>query len=563
MKRFIYVVIFFVLSLIFIPSTILAAEVIRSFDVEIAAHQDGLMDVTENIVYDFGNDERHGIFRKIPLVSKVGDLYRVTEIDFNKVLRDGQEERFVREINNTEVLVKIGKADTTITGPHAYTISYTIKNGIGSNYEDHDEIYWNITGNEWEVPIQKASGKLTTDFKVLPTKVVCFTGEVGLTSQDCSFNQQLVVQTKSSLNAYEGLTVVWGFEKGTFPQSTLQNNPPVSYSVTSDVTDDPRIIKIIGYILLSIPLIANFILAPYLLFWYFKNKRKNRFGKVGVNFDIPKDSRGTRVLPAEAGSIDLHQVDQNDVVATIFDLAIRKYIKITERKKDKVLGVFGGGEDFEFHRINNSDKDLMPYEQTLLDRIFEKGKVSKLDSFKADFYNTFSEIEEQIFKSLINKKFYIKNPKTQMNFLLVLGIIVIFMGGLIIGPVLIYLSRKLNGRTALGDEMDWKIDGLKIFLKNMKRHYTFQAKNLYTVEKYIPYAIAFGFINEFMEELKVIYPNYSPTWYQGSVPFYLSSHSMLNSMNTSFTTHAPSSSSGFSGGGSSGGGGGGGGGGSW
>lgn len=150
-----------------------------------------------------------------------------------------------------------------------------------------------------------------------------------------------------------------------------------------------------------------------------------------------------------------------------------------------------------------------------------------------------------------------------MVFLLVIGVIVIFIGGIILGPILIFLSRKLNGRTALGDEMDWKIDGLKIFLKNMSREHTWYAKNLITVEKYIPYAIALGFIKEFMDQLKVIYPNYQPTWYSGNTAFYLASSSMFSSMGSSFTTHAASSSSGFSGGGSSGGGGGGGGGGSW
>lgn len=40
------------------------------------------MTLEENIKYDFGSDERHGIFRVIPFVSKVGDLYRVISLDF-------------------------------------------------------------------------------------------------------------------------------------------------------------------------------------------------------------------------------------------------------------------------------------------------------------------------------------------------------------------------------------------------------------------------------------------------------------------------------------------------
>jgi uncharacterized membrane protein len=147
--------------------------------------------------------------------------------------------------------------------------------------------------------------------------------------------------------------------------------------------------------------------------------------------------------------------------------------------------------------------------------------------------------------------------------LLVFGIIITFMGSLILGPVLIFLSRVLNGRTRLGDEMDFRIDGLKLFLKNMKRNYEWQAKKIYIVEQMIPYAIAFGMIADFMKQLKEIYPDYKPAWYQGNTSFYLASSTLFGSVNSSFTAHAPSSSSGFSGGGFSGGGGGGGGGGSW
>lgn len=97
----------------------------------------------------------------------------------------------------------------------------------------------------------------------------------------------------------------------------------------------------------------------------------------------------------------------------------------------------------------------------------------------------------------------------------------------------------------------------------MSREYSWQAKNFYFVEKMIPYAMALGFINEYMEQLKILKPDYKPTWYSGAGNFYSVYPVFATSMSSNITTSAPSSSSGFSGGGSSGGGGGGGGGGSW
>ena len=539
---------------LFNPTLVFAAEVIKNFDTQIIASQDGTFRVVEKINYDFGDIEKHGIYRDIPLVSKVGDLYRVIEIEFDDLLRDGVNENYSLQSDSDKFSIKIGKADKTITGPHLYTISYLVRNGIGSNYEDHDEIYWNITGNNWQVPIEKASANLTTDFGVNFNKSTCFTGPTGSTNKDCVLDTSNSIITTKSLESSEGLTGVWGFPKNTFPPSTLQKQDPGG-------SDEINPLLIWG--LFAVPVLLNFVLAPILLIWYLTRKRKAKFGPPVVNFDFPKDSLGNRVTPAEAGSIDIHQVDQNDVIATIFDLAIRKYLKIEQIKEEKVLGIFGGGQDFFVTRLKNYSEGTTTFEWSLLQSFFRKEDKIKISSLKKDFYLTFQSFESNIFESLIQRGFYTKNPKSQRGLLLAGGILALFFGGFLLFPIMLFLAFKLNGRTTLGDEMDWKIDGLKIFLKNMSREHTWYAKNLITVEKYIPYAIALGYVKEFMEQLKVIYPDYKPTWYSGNTAFYLASSNMLTSMGSSFTTSAPSSSSGFSGGGSSGGGGGGGGGGSW
>jgi uncharacterized membrane protein len=534
-----------------------ASETINSFDTNITAHKNGTFDVKETIVYDFGSNNRRGIYRNIPTTTKVGELIRVITINVNQVLLDGNPESYTISTNSTEESVKIGQADQTISGVHTYTIFYTVGNGIGSNYADHDELYWNVTGNDWEAPIYQASVSFTDDFGVLPNRVACYTGSAGSTAKNCDFNGTSDIFTTKPLNAREGLTAVWGFPKGTFPESVLQKPTPSSTSFSQNSSG-----KYLLYVFLAIPIILNLLLFPAVLWWYLKNKKKERFGPPKVNFDLPEDRFGQRITPAEAGSIDNARVEQNDVIATIFDLAIRKYIKLESVKAKKVLGVFGSDEDYLIKKLKEPDEELQSFEKTLMDRLFKEGNEVKISSLNKDFYETFGKFEKEVFNRLIARSIYIENPKNKMALFLTFGILLIFVGGILLGPLLIFLSFKLNGRTATGDQLDWQIDGLKIFLKNMSREHTWQAKNLYTVEKYIPYAMAFGFIKEFMEELKVIYPDYHPTWYAGNVAFYQASDRMFTSMNSSFTTHAASSSSGFSGG-SSGGGGGGGGGGSW
>ncbi len=531
------------------------AEKIDSFDVDIVAHKNGVMDVTETIKYDFEYENRHGIFRYIPLYSKVGDLYRIIKIDNVKVERNGGKEKFETTKTPEQIYFKIGNANKEITGKHTYEISYTVENGIGSNYETHDEIYWNVTGNDWLIPIEKASVNLTTDFGVKTDSVACFTRDTTLSAQFCRFpiNVYNPVTTTSRLNPEEGLTVVYGFPVNTFPKSILLKELPKS--------NGEKLLEFILENILIIYLFINLFIPAVIFSWYQKTKNKKRFGKPTVNFEIPKDESGKRIAPALVGTIDTARLERDDVVATLFDLAIRKYIKLEEVKNKKALAPDKVMQ--KIIKLKEKDNSLTKFEENLYDRLFENGNEVDADTLKKDFYKTYADMEKSVFASLVEKKYFIKNPKVQRGFLLVFGFMAVFTSNIILGIILIYLSRKLIGRTILGDELDHKIDGLKLFLKSMDRNYKWQAEKFYTVEAMIPYAMALGYIDKFMEQLKIIKPDYNPAWYHGySGGFYKSYASFSSGMSANMTTSAPSSSSGFSGG-SSGGGGGGGGGGSW
>lgn len=557
MKKVLLLSILFALFLLITPQKIYAEEIIKNFNVEITAHKNGDMTIIEKIEYDFGADNRHGIFRYIPTYTKLEDanLYRVSEITFTDIKRDGRSEKYTTDYAPDKVELKIGDPDKTIFGKHTYEIIYEVKNGIASNFDTHDEIYWNITGNEWPVSIENASAIIKTDTNAKIQELTCFTGGKGDAEKECSSTideSTALFNTTSELFSDQGLTVVVSYPVGTFPKSKLVDKPP---------TFDPDFIAFLK-VYAIIWLILNIIIAPVIWRKYQQKKNKVSLGSPVVNFDIPKGEDGKVITPMEAGIIDNTKLEQNDVMATIFDLAIKKIIKIEEIEKKKTLGIFGGNSEYKLIRLKENDAVDTEFEKTLLDKLFNGGKSEVNMKDIKTFYMTFQKLEKESFQSLINRGFYTKNPKDQKAGLLIIGIILTVSLNIILGPLLIYLSTKLNGRTALGDKMDWQVEGLKIFLKNMKRHYNFQAKEAITVEKYIPYAMAFGFIDEFMEQLKDLVPEYKPTWYSGHTNFYVMNSAFNSSMSGSFTTTAPSSSSGFSGG-SSGGGGGGGGGGSW
>ncbi|HVZ58872.1 MAG TPA: DUF2207 domain-containing protein [Patescibacteria group bacterium] len=554
MKKFVsLIVITFALSLFVFPLRVSAQETINSFHVDMTALKNGDLQVSEKIDYDFGSAERHGIYRYIPLVSKVGDLYRTIDITFTNVLQDGQHVSYGVGRSGQQEQLKIGTASKTITGAHSYEIDYTVSNGIGSNYADHDEIYWNVTGNGWQVPIASASYTLTTDVGVPIQKAVCYTGESGSTASNCQVSissdaKSLDVTATSPLGEYEGLTVVAAFPVGTFPKSVLQSAPPVQPGLVIFL-----IIVGIVWVLLNLGL------APYLVFWYIRKRDKKKFGPPMVNFDLPKAPDGTRISPSEAGTIDNTRLERDDIVATIYDLAIRKYLQITGTIRKGVLGM-GERQDFTLTRLKDNG-GLNEFERYLMERLFGGKTTTTLEDAKLT-YTTFSTLEKTNFTSLISRGFYTKDPKNQKSFCLIMGLIALFTGSIILGPVLLFLARKLNGRTELGDEMDWKLDGLKIFLKATKRYDVWQTKNFIFIESMIPYAMALGVIEQYMKELQILNPDYKPSWYTGYGTFYAMYPAFTSSASSNVTTSAPSTSSGFSGG-FSGGGGGGGGGGSW
>src|SRR5688572_2122834 len=87
-------VVFIILLFLSSANLVFAKETIKSFDVLLTVHKNGEMTVEEKITYDFDDGLRHGIYRNIPLVSKVGDLYRVISVDFIDIKKGGLDEKY-------------------------------------------------------------------------------------------------------------------------------------------------------------------------------------------------------------------------------------------------------------------------------------------------------------------------------------------------------------------------------------------------------------------------------------------------------------------------------------
>lgn len=213
------------LILSFLPAT--AAEVIRNFHADVTLDKSGLVTVTEQIeVNAEGYDIKHGIFRDFPLTFRKADN-SIAEVDFElkAVRRDGRDEPYKTEYIDNGIRIYAGDKDTYVSsGRHVYEFVY--ETGRQVRYgTDADTFMWNITGNFWKFPIQRASAVVHLPEGVRPWRVQVFTGSQGQTGADAAFRESgstVNVQATRSFAAEEGMTVRIDMPRGSIAPPTAE-----------------------------------------------------------------------------------------------------------------------------------------------------------------------------------------------------------------------------------------------------------------------------------------------------------------------------------------------------
>lgn len=195
-------------------------EVIRELDTAITVHEDASVTITEAITVNAeGRAIRRGIFRDIPTVLLGTDGTRIhSRLEVLSVTRNGAAEPYSLESIGDGERIRIGSADTVLKpGLHRYTIQYTMGRAARM-FDEHDELYWNATGNFWQFPIQRATTVVTLPGGASIIDLNVFTGSQGATGSNAraerlSDDRAQFTLTRP-LGPYEGMTVAVAFEKG-------------------------------------------------------------------------------------------------------------------------------------------------------------------------------------------------------------------------------------------------------------------------------------------------------------------------------------------------------------
>ncbi len=540
----------------------LAQESITEYDVVVHITESGVVNFQENILYDFGILQKHGIFREIPFVktNSANKKFRMSFENFSVENQTNRDETYSLSQETEQIVLKIGHPDIYVTGINNYNIRYSVTGAL-TYFSDHDELYWNVLGNGWDVPVNEFSAVvlLPEGISDADVKFNCFTGYSGSTESDCTSRFEsgmLKISTTRPLLPNEGVTVVIGIPKG-----YVQVIEPVEYHLINPVVQ----------VLLWMFAFAFYILLPFYVFirnFRDLQKVKKTARIVAAWFDPPKTTEGKLYAPAETALLVNPAITNKHITATIIQLAQKGYLKIIYEDNK---GLFSKDKIY-LQKLKEPDSELLHFEIELFDAFFSTGTLEdnkiELASLKnnSKFITAINKCKKSLGQSL-KKRGDSKRSLDEINNLVGLLSIPMFM--LLNLPLLLValiVVKKNQQLTEKGIEQYSYAQSLKNFIVTQDAQYDFQAERQMYFEKLLPYATAFGVEDVWIKRFPDL--NLSEaTWVEGT-----SDLVMLNALTTKMnstvqlamtpTRSSSGFSSGFSGG-SSGGGGGGGGGGSW
>ena len=255
---------------------------IARFESHIYVASDGVTTVNEHIDLVFSG-EYHGIYRDIPVEypGPRGSNYTLFLKVTSVLDGSGHKLKYESSTQNGNRHLKIYIPDAVDT-TRSVIISYKVTNAVRW-FDDHDELYWNVTGNDWPVPIDSAAASITFPANAAGNlRAQAFTGEYGSQEQDATAevrNNTVLIETNNPLSMRGGLTADVYISKGVLTQ------PSKGTQAMWFLRSNPIVL---------LPLWAFVVMF---FFWWTKGRDPKPDISVAPMYEPPKD-----MTPAEVGA---------------------------------------------------------------------------------------------------------------------------------------------------------------------------------------------------------------------------------------------------------------------
>ncbi|WP_456789601.1 DUF2207 domain-containing protein [Cellulomonas sp. P5_C5] len=591
-----------------------SGQEITRYDVTASLEADGVMRVTLDFDFDFGDDPGHGPYLTLPTRVSYDDeldrAFRYTDITASS--STGAPADVNQEDDGAALILRIGDEDIDdVSGVQSYRIEYTADGLLNPANAQHsgDELYWNVIGAGWEIPLGDLTVAVTGPAAV--EGAVCFAGPYG-SSTPCTsatFAGSSSSFTQGLVPVGDQFSTVTGWPAGTFPgvEPILVDKPDPLAPVRPN-----SVFGIVGLLVLVGGGIFAFVrlrrvgrdkaylgLTPGLrpadnqpggATVGFRDKR----GAVSVQFQPPEGVR-----PGEVGTLVDEKADPVDVTATLVDLAVRGWLRIEEvprsnpKKKAK---------DWTLVQLKDKDGSLLPYEDELLASIFASSTTVRLSDLKTTFAASMAKVQDGLYDHVTASGWFRANPKSVraawhatgivlavagaiLTFFAfaagssVAGIALVPMALVVIGILVTIMGNAAPARTEDGTAVLAQSLGFRRYLATAEANQLRFEEGEDIFSRYLPYAIVFGLADRWARVFSELAAQgrafEQPSWYVGG--YYpganiywatafassLDRFATIATESISAPTPGTSGGSGFSGGGFSGGGVGGGGGGGW
>lgn len=385
-----------------VGSSASATYYIQSFDVALELAPTGTLKVAETLTIVYVT-AHHGIERWIPVSypTPVGTSVTI-DVRTGPVTMDGGSVPVETRGGGRNRVLRIGDPDVTITGPHVYRIEYTASRAL-LFHDNYLQLYWNVTGNDWDVPIRQATATLSLPSDVSPDLVsaTSYAGAWGTNARGTPVTVDSAgrfVFASGALNPGSGLTI-----DVSIPRSALPIQPPTFAQNLGRFLWDNK---------LALLPIATLVLM--LVVWS-RLGRDPRRGTIAPAFEPP-----TGVGPGAAGVLVDDRIDLRDISAMVIGLAVSGHLSIRENSPstdtlaDKARTWLGGAStQYTFVRGRSSPETLSPAERALFDAIFPDGdaKETPLSSLENRFYKHLPTLRIRLYDELIKKRYYTQSPE--------------------------------------------------------------------------------------------------------------------------------------------------------
>ena len=601
------------------------ADPVRRMDVTAVAEQErGTLRVTQDFEMEFNGGGDHGPF--VYLISRQaidGDdsRWRVLEISDPRVTSPSGAPAQVKVVREGSTYgVRIGDPDRTVNGRQHYVLTYDITGVVNPDAEDGngDEIYWNVIGTGWEVPIDDVT--VTLQGPAAVTGTTCYAGARAGADPCTSHTADgaRAVFTQDHLDAGQGLTVV-----GQWPVGTFVNAQPIYAERHTPANTLRPAAGAFGVGLGTLAVLGG---LAALVFRRFGRDEAyvgltpglmpapgqqttigpRRKTPVAVRFTPPDD-----VSASEVGTLIDGSAGTNDVVAGIVELAVRGYLRIDETAPpldedagmvEKALAGMKGSKgthtDWRLVRLD-ADRNALPHSLAVVDAELFRKKNDPL--LRGDMDQTIVKVmmksKSALHNDMVERGLYRANPSVQRGLWLAAGLGLIGLGVLLgiglgfslgwglagIGPIVVGIAVFVaaffvSARTAKGSAVLAPAPGFKEYLMTPAAEQIRVEEDQDIFSRYLPWAIAFGaeshWVGVFREIAASGRPVAEPYWYHswagasvfaGDNAFFGAEGSFMDASSNSGVWSASGGAGGMSGmsSGSVGGGVGGGGGGSW